>query len=59
MIGNHGLDVMNVPEVAKICKKKNVPFAIDATFNTPYLMKPISHGANIKKFRDFKLKIII
>ena len=47
VIGNPGLDVMNVPEVAKICKKKNVPFAIDATFNTPYLMKPISHGANI------------
>jgi len=47
VIGNPGLDVMNVPEVAKICKKKNVPLAIDATFNTPYLMKPISHGANI------------
>jgi len=47
VIGNPGLDVMNVPEVAKICKKKNVPLAIDATFNTPYLMKPISYGANI------------
>ena len=33
VIGNPGLDVMNVPEVAKICKKKNVPLAIDATFN--------------------------
>ena len=27
--------------------RKNVPLAIDATFNTPYLMKPISYGANI------------
>ena len=47
VIGNPGMDVMNVPEVAKITEKAGVPLVIDATFNTPWLFKPIEHGANI------------
>jgi O-acetylhomoserine (thiol)-lyase len=47
VIGNPGLDVMDIPYVAEICKENNVPLVIDATFNTPYLMKPIDYGANI------------
>ena len=47
VIGNPGLDVMDIPSVAEICKENNVPLVIDATFNTPYLMKPIDYGANI------------
>ena len=47
VIGNPGLDIMDVPTVAEICKKKNVPLVLDATFNTPYLMQPFKHGANI------------
>ena len=38
---------MDIPSVAEICKENNVPLVIDATFNTPYLMKPIDYGANI------------
>ena len=47
VIGNPGLDVMDIPSVAEVCKGNNVPLVIDATFNTPYLMKPIDYGANI------------
>ena len=47
VIGNPGLDVMDIPSVAEICKENNLPLVIDATFNTPYLMKPIDYGANI------------
>ena len=47
VIGNPGLDVMDVPAVAQIANKAGVPLVIDGTFNTPYLFKPIEHGANI------------
>ena len=47
VIGNPGLDIMDIPSVAKICKENNIPLIIDATFNTPYLMKPFDFGANI------------
>ncbi|MCE2517004.1 MAG: O-acetylhomoserine aminocarboxypropyltransferase [Alphaproteobacteria bacterium] len=47
VIGNPGLDVMDVPKVAEIAHAAGIPLVIDATFNTPYLMKPIEHGANI------------
>jgi len=47
VIGNPGLDIMDVPKVAEITREAGVPLVIDATFNTPYLMKPIAHGANI------------
>ena len=47
VIGNPGLDIMDVPAVAEITKEAGVPLVIDGTFNTPYLMKPIEHGANI------------
>ena len=30
-----------------ICEENNIPLVIDATFNTPYLMKPFEFGANI------------
>ena len=47
VIGNPGLDVMDVPAVAQIANKAGVPLVIDGMFNTPYLLKPIEHGANI------------
>ena len=47
VIGNPGLDIMDVPKVVEITREAGVPLVIDATFNTPYLMKPIAHGANI------------
>ena len=47
VIGNPGLDVMDVPAVAEITEKAGVPLIIDGTFNTPWLFKPLDHGANI------------
>ena len=47
VIGNPGLDVMDIDAVGKIAKDHGVPLVIDATLNTPYLMRPLDHGANI------------
>jgi O-acetylhomoserine (thiol)-lyase len=47
VIGNPGLDIMDIPKVAEIATEAGIPLVIDGTFNTPYLMKPIEHGANI------------
>lgn len=47
VIGNPGMDVMDVPAVAEITSKAGIPLVIDGTFNTPWLFKPIEHGANI------------
>ncbi len=47
VIGNPGMDILDVPAVAAITKEANVPLVIDATFNTPWMIKPIEHGANI------------
>ena len=47
VIGNPGLDVMDVAAVAEIGKNAHVPLILDCTFNTPWLLKPITLGANI------------
>ena len=47
IIGNPTLDIMDLTAVAKIADAANVPVVIDATFNTPFLFKPLEHGANI------------
>ena len=47
VIGNPGLDVMDVEAVAKITNNAGVPLILDCTFNTPWLLKPIELGANI------------
>lgn len=47
VIGNPGLDVMDVAAVAEIGKRTHVPLILDCTFNTPWLLKPITLGANI------------
>ncbi|MBN1646687.1 MAG: O-acetylhomoserine aminocarboxypropyltransferase/cysteine synthase [Spirochaetales bacterium] len=45
--GNPVLDVIDIGAVAAIARKHVLPFAVDATFNTPYLFRPLEHGANI------------
>ena len=47
VIGNPGLDVMDVAAVADVAGKAHVPLMLDCTFNTPWLLKPIELGANI------------
>lgn len=46
-LGNPGIEVLNVPVVAEIAHEHGLPLMLDATFTTPYLMKPIDLGADI------------
>jgi O-acetylhomoserine (thiol)-lyase len=46
-LGNPGLDVLDIPEVSRIAHEAGVPLLVDATFTTPYLMKPFEHGADL------------
>jgi len=47
LIGNPGLDILDLEAIAKISTEKQIPFMVDATFNTPYLCKCFDYGANI------------
>jgi O-acetylhomoserine (thiol)-lyase len=46
-IGNPGLNVLDFERFSAIAKKMQVPLIIDNTFPTPYLCRPLEHGANI------------
>ena len=46
-IGNPGLDIADIPALAKLCTRKHVPLVVDATFATPALNNPIAHGAHV------------
>jgi len=46
-LGNPGIEVMNIPEIAKIAHQAGLPLMIDATFTTPYLMKSFDHGVDL------------
>ncbi|HEX6143369.1 MAG TPA: O-acetylhomoserine aminocarboxypropyltransferase [Geminicoccaceae bacterium] len=46
-IGNPGLEVLNLPEVAKIAHDHGLPLMVDNTFATPCLCRPIEHGADL------------
>jgi len=46
-ISNPRGNVLDLEAVAKIAAEANVPFLVDNTFASPYLCRPIEHGANI------------
>lgn len=46
-LGNPGLDVLNVPEIAAIAHERHLPLMVDSTFTTPYLLRPFDHGADL------------
>ena len=46
-LGNPGLEVLNIPEVAAIAHQNDLPLMIDSTFTTPYLCRPFDLGADI------------
>jgi O-acetylhomoserine (thiol)-lyase len=46
-LGNPGLEVLDIPAVAKVAHEAGLPLLIDATFTTPYLMQPFAHGADL------------
>ena len=46
-LGNPKLDVVDLESIAKIAENSKVPFIVDNTVATPFLLKPIDYGANI------------
>jgi O-acetylhomoserine (thiol)-lyase len=46
-LGNPGLDVLNIPEVAALAHHHGLPLMVDSTFTTPWLMRPFDHGADL------------
>ncbi len=46
-LGNPGIEVMDVEAVADVAHANDLPLMVDSTFSTPYLFRPIEHGADI------------
>ena len=46
-LGNPNSDVVDIESIAEIAHKHKIPLIIDNTFATPYLVRPIEHGADI------------
>ncbi|MBQ7068622.1 MAG: O-acetylhomoserine aminocarboxypropyltransferase/cysteine synthase, partial [Synergistaceae bacterium] len=46
-LGNPNSDVIDIEKISAIAHKHGIPLVIDNTFATPYLMRPIEHGADI------------
>jgi len=46
-VSNPGLDVADIEAIAKIAHEHGLPLVVDSTFTTPYLQRPIDHGADI------------
>lgn len=45
--GNPNSEVLDIDKVAEVAHRHNIPLIIDNTFATPFLMRPIEHGADI------------
>jgi O-acetylhomoserine (thiol)-lyase len=46
-LGNPGLDVLDIPAISAIAHEAKIPLLVDATFTTPWLMKPFELGADL------------
>lgn len=46
-IGNPGINLIDVEAVAEVAHRHGLPLIVDNTFGTPYLFRPIEHGADI------------
>ena len=46
-LGNPNSNLIDIEEVAKIAHAHKIPLVVDSTFATPYLLRPIEHGADI------------
>lgn len=46
-LGNPSSDIPDIEALAKIAHEAGIPLVIDNTFGTPYLIRPIEHGADI------------
>ncbi|MBT4302836.1 MAG: aminotransferase class V-fold PLP-dependent enzyme, partial [Actinobacteria bacterium] len=46
-LGNPGIEVLDIAAVAEVAHAAGLPLCVDSTFATPYLVRPIEHGADI------------
>lgn len=46
-LGNPNSDIPNIDAISEIAHKHSLPVAVDNTFGTPYLIRPLEHGADI------------
>lgn len=46
-LGNPNSDIPDIDAIAEIAHGSDIPLVIDNTFGTPYLIRPIEHGADI------------
>ena len=46
-LGNPNSDIPNIDALAELAHKHGIPLVVDNTFGTPYLIRPIEHGADI------------
>ena len=45
--GNPNSDVLDIEGVAAVAHRHNIPLIVDNTFGTPYVIRPLEHGADI------------
>lgn len=46
-LGNPNSDIPNIDKIAALAHAHNIPVAVDNTFGTPFLIRPLEHGADI------------
>ncbi|MDG2428334.1 MAG: O-acetylhomoserine aminocarboxypropyltransferase [Acidimicrobiales bacterium] len=46
-LGNPGIEVLDIAAIAEVAHAAGLPLVVDSTFATPYLIRPIDHGADI------------
>ena len=46
-LGNPNSDIPDIDAIAELAHKHGLPLVVDNTFGTPYLIRPIEHGADI------------
>ena len=46
-LGNPNADVIDIEAIAQVAHRHGIPLIVDNTFATPYLLRPIEHGADI------------
>jgi len=46
-LGNPGLEVLDIEAVAEVAHAAGLPLLVDATFNTPWLLRPFDHDADL------------
>ncbi|WP_374441847.1 O-acetylhomoserine aminocarboxypropyltransferase [Stella sp.] len=46
-VGNPGLEIADLPRIAAVAHAHGLPLLVDATFSTPFLCRPLDHGADL------------